>query len=101
MDDDRSLFGPVIYSYSRAQAISDGGVLVDVSETARAAKFTIPVAMTATVWSRCVEVPDGVRNLSQPVRLWNLLAEVHYAIRASWAREDRIRFTVVVSMIAG
>lgn len=75
MDDETRPFGPVLYSYSRAQAFADG-VLVDVSETARAAKFTIPVAITATVWARCVEVPDDVKTLSQPVRLWNLLAEL-------------------------
>jgi hypothetical protein len=97
---DASPFSPVLFSYSRAQAIADG-VLVDVSETARAAKFRVPVAMTSAVWARCVEVPDGVRNLSQPVRLWNLLAEVHYAIRASWTRDDRITFELVVALPKG
>jgi hypothetical protein len=91
---------PVICSYSRADALADG-TLVDVSEVARAAKFTVPVAMTTTVWTRCVEVPDGVRNLSQPVRLWNLLAEAHYAIRASWSRVDRISFELVVARPEG
>lgn len=91
---------PVIYSYSRANAIADG-TLVDVTEVARAAKFKVPVAMTAAVWARCVEVPDGVRNLSQPVRLWNLLAEAHFAIRASWARDDRITFGLVVARADG
>ena len=43
-------FGPVISIYSRAQAIEDG-ILVDVSDTAREAGFTIPVAVTRTVWN--------------------------------------------------
>ena len=42
-------FGPVIFAYTRAQAIEDG-ILVDVSETAREAGFRIPVAITRTVW---------------------------------------------------
>ena len=39
----------LIHSYSRAQAIEDG-VLVDVSETAREAGFTVPVAITRAAW---------------------------------------------------
>ena len=34
-------FAPIIHSYTRAQAIEDG-ILVDVSDTAREAGFTIP-----------------------------------------------------------
>ena len=53
------LFGEVISSYSRAQAIEDG-VLVDVSSVAREAGIKFPVAMTRTVWGKYVEVPEGV-----------------------------------------
>ena len=53
------LFGEVISSYSRAQAIEDG-VLVDVSSVAREAGIKFPVAMTRTVWEKYVEVPEGV-----------------------------------------
>ena len=43
-------FGPVIYAYTRAQAMDDG-VLVEVPESAsRAAGFKVPMAMTATAW---------------------------------------------------
>jgi hypothetical protein len=45
---------PVIFSYSRADAIADG-VLVDVSAVAREHGFTIPVALTSGVWGSCVE----------------------------------------------
>ncbi len=47
------LFGEVIHSYTRAQAIEDG-TLIDVSETAKEANFVWPVAMTRTVWEDCV-----------------------------------------------
>ncbi|WP_017462050.1 MULTISPECIES: DUF6573 family protein [Rhodanobacteraceae] len=47
---DESMFGPVIHSYSRAEAIDDG-VLVEVPESAsRAAGFKVPLAMTASAW---------------------------------------------------
>ena len=42
-------FDPVIFAYTRAQAIEDG-VLVDVSDTAREAGFKIPVAVSRSVW---------------------------------------------------
>ena len=36
------LFGPVISSYSRAQAIEDG-VLIDITEQARQQRFVFPM----------------------------------------------------------
>ena len=48
---DNNIFGEIICSYTRAQAIKDG-VLIDVSEAAKEAGFKIPVAMTDTVWDQ-------------------------------------------------
>ena len=65
---------PVIYSYTRAQAIEDG-VLVDVSEMGREAGIRYPVAITSTVWNGYI-VPDprGRRNgQSEAGRLWDTL----------------------------
>jgi len=42
----------VIHRYTRAQAIADG-VLVDVTAKARTCGFTVPVAMTATLFADC------------------------------------------------
>ena len=42
------IFGEVIYSYTRAQAIEDG-VLADASKMAREAGFRIPVAISTGV----------------------------------------------------
>ena len=70
------LFGEVIYSYSRAQAIADG-VLVDVTETAREAGFRWPVAMTSAAWADCVawSDDDNHRQVYQDEsgRLWDVL----------------------------
>ena len=86
-----TLFGDVIYSYTRTQAIADG-VLVDVSETAREAGFRWPVAMTDTAWQDCVawsEV-DNVAQTSQDEsgRLWDVVTMAVHAIRAR-AGSDR------------
>lgn len=79
-----SLFGEVIYAYTRAQAIADG-VLVDVSQTAREAGFRWPVAMTRTVWEDCVawSEDDNHRQVHQDQsgRLWDVLWMAINAIR--------------------
>src|SRR5437773_1494903 len=62
----------VIYAYTRAQALEDG-VLIDVTETAREAGIKFPVALTATVWSQYVEVPEGVTAQDETGRLWDIL----------------------------
>lgn len=82
--DDVSPFGPVIYGYSRAQAISDG-VLVDVSVMAKEVGFSVPVALTSAAWSDCVEwrERDSSRQTQQdePGRLWDVLWMAHLAAR--------------------
>ena len=45
MRDIEDVFGPVIYTYTRAQAIEDG-VLVDVSTLAAEAGIRYPTAVT-------------------------------------------------------
>lgn len=72
---------PVIFSYTRAQALEDG-VLVDLTEWARETGFRIPVACTADVWHRYVTPPHGTRELGQSERgrahdvLWMLFVAI-------------------------
>src|SRR5262249_41498929 len=70
--DGESLFGPVIFAYTRRQALEDG-VIIDVTETAKEAGFRIPVALTSAVWAQYVEVPEGVECQDEAGRLWGLL----------------------------
>ena len=93
--DPTAVFGPVLSAYTRAQAIADG-FLVDVSETAREAGFTIPVAVTRTVWDRLVALPEGYRGFQdERGRLWDILWMArHYALKAS--NSDRVRMCVLV-----
>lgn len=72
MSDDFWADAEIIYAYTRAQAIEDG-VLVDVSDVAREAGFSIPVAMTRAVWGAYVEVPEGVVAQDEAGRLWDVL----------------------------
>lgn len=82
---------PVIFSYTRAQAIEDG-VLIDLTEWARETGFRYPVACTDTVWNGYVTPDEDLCLLGQSERgrahdlLWMLLC----AIRRSSG--DHIQF---------
>ena len=79
----------VISEYSRAQAIDDG-VLVDVSEIAREAGITFPVAITRTAWALTVEVPKGLEGLQDETgRLWDVVYMLRCAIRRASGPEVR------------
>lgn len=76
-------FGPVIYAYTRAQALADG-VLVDVSNAAVEAGFKVPVALTRAAWDDCVEWNDEDTRRQTPQnasgRLWDVLWMGYVAI---------------------
>jgi hypothetical protein len=92
--EDDDIFGPVISRYSREDALEDG-MLVDVTDTAREAGFTIPVAMTAGVWERYVTIPKGVRCQDEDGRLWDILWMAFNAARRN-GNSSEISFTVYV-----
>jgi len=92
--DVEDLWGPVIHSYSRAQAIEDG-LLVDVTETAREANFRIPVALTRAVWDSYVAVPPKVIGQDENGRLWDILWMAHLAARRNRDTSELL-FTVYV-----
>lgn len=63
----------IIHQYSRAMAIADG-VLIDVSEMAKEAGYKYPVAMTDTVYQKCVAVPENLKGeQDEDGRLWDVL----------------------------
>jgi len=80
------VFGPIISSYSRAEAIEDG-ILVDVSETAKEAGIGFPVAVTRAVWDDCCEWTEAdskAKRAGQSVRgrLWDVVCMLAFAIRS-------------------
>jgi Family of unknown function (DUF6573) len=86
---------PVIFRYTREQAIEDG-VLVDVSEMAREAGFRFPVALTQAVYAECVEVPEGVTGQDVSGRLWDVLWMLLVAVKASSGELSEVRYEVLV-----
>lgn len=81
-EDEHPIFGPIVSTYTRAQAIADG-VLVDVSEMAREAGIKHPTALTATVWAQYVQVPEGVVAQDEEGRLWDILNMFRIAAKRS------------------
>lgn len=90
---DESLFGDVVYAYTRAQALADG-FLVDLTSAARGKGFCIPVACTIGVWSECVGQGTVSPRAMFELRVLLLLQACFRAARASRDGDDRITFTV-------
>lgn len=82
-----SIYGDVIHVHTRAQLIEDGD-LIDVSETAREAGFTVPVAMSRAAWADCVEwtaETDKRKATCQDEagRLWDVVYMARLAARGA------------------
>lgn len=80
----------IIHTYTRAEALEDG-VLVDVSEIAREAGFTVPVALTRAAWEDCVawDESDNARKRTlqdEAGRLWDVLWMARLSARAAATR---------------
>ena len=88
---------PVIFSYTRAQAIEDG-VLVDLTEWAKEAGFKVPVACTSTIWQAYVVPPPGTDAFGQSERgrghdvLWMLYVSIKTGKNA---QRDQILYRVL------
>jgi len=71
-----NLFGEVIYTYTRAEAIADGE-LVDVSTIAKEAGFSISVVVSRAVWDQCIAWTctdtDKQALQDEQGRLWDVL----------------------------
>ena len=93
---------PLIYSYSREQAIVDG-VLVDLTPWALETGFTIPVACTAAVWNQYVVPPDETKEQGQSERgrAHDLLWMLYVAIRKQPGSADLMMYEVIFLNAAG
>ncbi len=92
---DSEPFGPVIYSYTRAQAVADG-VQVEVTKTANEAGIKFPVFLTRTVFDAYVAVPPDVAGQDEAGRLWDIVWMLRFAILRSRAGADRIPVALYV-----
>jgi len=79
-------FGPVISTYTRADALSDG-VLIEAGPMAQEASFKVPVALTIAAWNDCVAWTDADSDQQvcqdQSGRLWDVLMMALYGIRSA------------------
>src|ERR1017187_9538014 len=94
-DNKNSLFGEVIFSYTRSQAVADG-VQVEVSKTAQEAGIRFPVFLTRAVYDAYVTVPPGVTAQHEAGRLWDILTMTRFAILRSRPGCDRLPVALYV-----
>ena len=79
-------FGPVISTYTRAQAIEDG-VLVDVTELAQEAGILYPVAITCRLFNEWITPSAVEEKHGQDVtgRLWDVISMFRFAARRNFS----------------
>ena len=92
---------PIIFSYSRKQALEDG-VLVDASNAAQALGFKQPVAIGDNLFNRFVIPPAELEGEGQSIegRLHDLLMLAMVAARKG-LNQDRVLFDVLFVMRPG
>ena len=88
-------FGPVIYSYTRKQAVADG-VQVEVTKTAQDAGIRFPVFLTRAVFDKYVAVPPGVQCQDEAGRLWDVVWMLRFAIMRAHGASDRVPVALYV-----
>ena len=95
MSDSQNSFGPVIYSYSRAQALEDG-VLVDLTQIETIGKaFKYLVACTDTVWAI---IEDALTHEGHDIQGigHDIATMAIYTIRRTHGG-DRVIFEVIIA----
>ena len=89
------LFGPIIYAYTRSQALADG-VLEDVTETANEVGFKLPVAITEALHNHLTPaMADTSLGQDFDGRLWDVLWLAAFTIKLADPGTDTVTFTVV------
>jgi hypothetical protein len=93
---DNPLFGPIIYAYTRAQAIADG-ILLDVTETAKEVGFKLPVAITEALHSSLTPTKADA-NIGQDYdgRLWDVLWIGAFTIKLADPGTNTVTFTIAM-----
>ena len=88
-------FGPVVYAYTRAQAVADG-VQVEVTKTAQEAGIKFPLFLTRAVYDAYVTVPEGVTAQDEAGRLWDIVWMTRFGILRARPGVDRIPVALYV-----
>ena len=90
-----SPFGPVIYTYSRSQAVADG-FQVEVTKTAQEAGIKFPMFLTRAVFDKYVAVPPDVTGQDEAGRLWDVVWMTRFAILRARPGCDRLPVALYV-----
>jgi hypothetical protein len=88
-------FGPVVYAYTRAQAVADG-FQIEVTKTAQEAGIRFPVFLTRGVYDAYVTVPDGVTGQDESGRLFDIVWMLRFAILRAKPGADRVPVALYV-----
>ena len=90
------LFGPVIYAYTRSQALADN-CLVDVTEIAKEVGFKLPVAITEALHNRLIpSKADADLGQDYNGRLWDVLWVAALTIKLADPGTDTVTFTIAL-----
>lgn len=92
------LFGEVISSYSRADAIEDGQLIEVDPKICKEAGIILPICVTASLWN-FINPEDIEKMPGQSIdgRIWDLLWMFTRKARAN-RENDRIVFSVIFQM---
>ncbi|WP_200926181.1 DUF6573 family protein [Sphaerimonospora mesophila] len=91
------IFGEVIHTYTRAQALADGTLVAVPERLAREAGLRAPVAITRAAWEDCVAWDDADNRRKGTIqdedgRLWDVLWMAAAGIRRAPGSTSRISF---------
>ncbi len=85
----------VIYAYTRQQALEDG-VLINVSNMAKEAGFTYPVAVTAALMADIKAIPESKSHQDCVGRLWDVLYMARQAVRRAKSGETELVYRLIM-----
>ena len=92
--------GPLIFAYTRRQALEDG-VLVDVTVAGREAGFRWPLALTAEVWTLIEVIPGSCPGRDLAGRLWDVLMCARAKTMAAPPGEGQLLFQALLHHAGG
>lgn len=87
---------PVIFCYTRRQAIADGMQFQAPAAVAAEAGFRWPVYITSAVYEEAIRIPEGVEAQDESGRLWDVLWMAALEARRPGPDEGTRQFTVYV-----
>ncbi len=98
-----SVFGDIISSYSRADAVRDGVLIRAPGDLMADVGIVFPVCLTDSVYSGYINPSNLADMPGQSVegRMWDLLWMLRVSIKAGDSRGDRLNYSVLFQMEPG